>query len=239
MQISALYRHFITPILGAFFAFFGYVSFGEPSSFDKLFIGVLGVVFLYSIGKRDFNFTSLVMILLAWEVMTELVYLLNVNANIFFKLFFYFLLISPTFIFKSYIPKPFKIAVQVLIVWAILNELYWLTFDKQTHLYWEAFIFVGYVYISLLIFSRPFILECFNNGRGKATQIDFFIHLLMLVNAGISALSLIEYTARHSFNIPSMFIYNNYVVLMQSVALVALFVISRGYVAHVLDRLEA
>lgn len=239
MTLSALLRHFKTPMLGAFFALCGYFSFGDPASFDKVCIGVLSVVFIYSIGRRDFNFTSLVFILLAWELVTEVVFLLDANKHVLIKFFFYTLLVLPSFVFKAHIPKAFRLGILGVIAWAIVNEIYWLTIGKQPALYWEVFIFSGYAYLSMLVFVRPFLLERFGKGLGKATNIDFYVHLLMLVSAFISALSIVEYTLRHSFGIPSMIIYEHYVFLMQLVALVALFVISRGYLRHVFDRLEA
>lgn len=233
MLVPQLLKTAITPIFGAFFAMLGYVSFGDPAIFDKLFISVLFAIFFYSSGRKDYNFTSLVFILLVWELLAELVYMIDISASIILKLLLYGLLILPTFLFK--IPIPIKAFVQVFIVWALVNELYWFTIGQSApDIYWDVFICMGCVYIALLIFIRPFIMNWIKTDSGEATNIDFYIHILFLFQALISASSLIEYTLRHTFNIQSMLIYDHYIILTQALSLIILFIISRSYTGFVL-----
>jgi len=237
MIASQLFRAAITPVFGVFFAICGYISFGDPAVFDKLFIGVLFALFFYSSGRKDYNFTSLIFILLVWELLAELVYMIDINASIILKLLLYGLLILPTFLFK--IPTPIRAFIQVFIAWASVNELYWLAIEKNApDIYWDVFICAGCTYIALLVFARPFIMNWLKSNSGEATQIDFYIHILLLLHAFLSALSLLEYTLRHTFHIQSMLIYDHYIVLTQILSLIGLFIISRGYTGYVLESHE-
>ena len=155
MIASQLFRAAITPVFGVFFAICGYISFGDPAVFDKLFIGVLFALFFYSSGRKDYNFTSLIFILLVWELLAELVYMIDINASIILKLLLYGLLILPTFLFK--IPTPIKAFIQVFIVWASVNELYWLAIEKKRAGYLLGCIYLCGMYIYCLTRIRQTI----------------------------------------------------------------------------------
>ena len=221
MLVSYWLEKIISVSTALVFAYIGYLSFGYPLYFDRLFFIVL--VVLLTIYKFNKNLFTLGVILLGIRLVDELLFQFS---SLGYSKFVYYASCG----FVAYKLKFDKLASNLLIpllFLCILVELFWLYTNyssPRVHTY-VALLALNCV-LRFLLLSRVPLFKTQWNFNVNSITLDYSLYRLSGVYGIAVSVMIIEYLIRHTTNLSPLVIYKIYPYLTQLISLWVLYLLA-------------
>lgn len=220
-------------MLAVVFAYLGYLSFGYPSYFDKLFILVL--LFLISTFKISKDLFTIGLILLIERGVAVLLF--EVSALVYIKALVYFS--GFYLIYKLKYDTQTRTLLLPLLILTLFIEAYWFLTGysaPRIHTY-IALIYLNLITRFFLIF-RAHIFRNMFKGEVSSTSLDLSLYRIAGFYNWMLVAMIVEYFIRHTTHFNLTTIYNSYSLLAQFASLVTLYFIL-SYVVQAKFRFKA
>lgn len=211
----------ISSLLFVLFILLGFLSFGYPLYFDRLFILVLVVLLgTYKVNKDLF---SVGVILLLIRFSGEIIFQLSTLPTA--KLLYY--LIAAIVMYRLRFDKQVRFLAFPVLFLCILTEIYWVVTGYESpriHSY-IAILAMNCVIRYLLVFRVHLIREKWKT-EVSSIKLDYSLYKLSGVYGVVVSLMAIEYIIRHNTPLNPLYIYDAYSYASQAISLCVLYLLS-------------
>lgn len=194
----------ISTLLFFIFIFLGYLSFGYPQYFDRLFLVFL--LCLTALYKRNQNIASIAFIVLLVRLVSEFIRLYQGPYEEFFGY-----AASCIIIYKFKFDKHISFLLLPLLVIGLASEVYWYFtgYDGPKLGFYVVSIAVN-CWLRYLIMYRAHITRTIPSIELSGISLDYDLYKLTGVFNFVIALMIIEYLVRHLTNLNPLYVYSVY-----------------------------
>lgn len=203
----------ISALLLVLLVVLGYLSFGYPVYFDRLFIVLLiGCVALYRI---DINLASIGVILLLVRLLSEGFFAYRGDYE---DVFFYAL--SLIVVYKFRFDQQVKFVLFPTIILCCFAELYWHFVEYEAPQLGAYVVGIALnCLLRVLLMSRVHLTDKFPNLKLSSITLDYDLYRIITVYNSIIVLMISEYLIRHLTPWNPLFVYEIYSYCLQIITL--------------------
>jgi hypothetical protein len=219
-----LARVFLPPLIstlfGGLFIALGIVTFGDPDTFDRLFLGV--IIFTLFICRNNIDIISLLAIIFLQRIMEELAWS-SLSDGVILKEILYILVIVMMYSLRY---DPLVKWVTCILVLAISSEFYWYLTDYDApQLYWHMFLLLSCLLTRYMIFSRVVMVQRYLRRTSHSTNLDWIFYQLIGITVIVQIAAIFEYLVRHVLGQTEVIIiYDSYPYIVHGIATFAIWV---------------
>jgi hypothetical protein len=207
MILGPYVRRWGSVALAMVFTIVGLLTFEYEDYFNRASLCVYFLLLLFSIDKKDINFSGILGILIFELLATELIAFIYDYEGV--KLVIY--LLTPIVLFKLRYDTQVKYLCVPVIVFILLTEFYWLITDYPAP---ALHFIVAVLLVSLiakhLFFLRVPLTKAYLKQESKPLPIDWSLYGLEKVTVCVVLAMLAEYLLRHITPSQSLVIYELY-----------------------------
>ncbi len=225
MLIRAYLPKLLTALFGGLFIALGIFSFGHAAVFDRVFLAVL--IFTAIVCRHDINVVSVITLLLAQALLSELVWLLLSHYSL--KPMIILLAIISVYYFRH--DKIVRLIGPILLLVSV-TEIYWFLTDYPSpKTCWYLWLIISGLLMRHLLFIRIVIIERFFPKKATSIHLDWALYKLSAVYILVQLAITCEYIIRHLANYPELLVvYEIYPYLIQGLSTLAIwFVFYESY----------
>ena len=203
----------ISTLLFLIFIFLGYLSFGYPQYFDRLFfLLLLCLIVSY---KRSPDLAAIGIIILVVRVSSETLFLYQGSYG---EVICY--AVSCMIIHKFKFDKHISFLLLPILVICTFAEIYWYLIGyKDPGLGFYVMLIAMNCWLRYLIIYRAHITKSFPNIKLSGISLDYDLYRLSGVSNVIVTVMIVEYLVRHLTPLNPLFIYEVYTYCLQLIAI--------------------
>lgn len=182
----------------------GYLTYGEGLLFQKIYIAFL--VFVALLFIRDINVVSVILILGIANLSSEIFYpITTFDSQTFVKIAVYSSVSYTLYWLKS---EEYRLTIAIVIALCIAAEVYWHIINYAAPLiYWYVLLININILVRYFLFSRVFIISRYFPLKYRSLDLDITLYNLAWYYILVHMAVILEYFARHIFDIPVDSIY--------------------------------
>jgi len=210
----------ISTLLLLIFVFLGFLSFGYPLYFDRLFLVILSILIIsYNFSK---NLFFIGLILLVGRLAEELIY--QIYSYEFTKVIIY--LLGLITIYKMRLDKYVVYLITIFLTFCIVAEIYWylIGYNSPAVHYYIALLCLNSL-IRYFLICRVHLVNQHSSIEVYSIPLDFSLYNIIGVSNWIISIMTFEYLFRHITSYPITLMYDAYSYLNQFVSVVILYLI--------------